>query len=36
MHSTTSSAPFEIMYSFNPPTPLDLIPLHDDGWEEEC
>ena len=27
MHSTTSYSPFEIVYGFNPLTPLDLISL---------
>ena len=27
MHSTTSHSPFEIVYGFNPLTPLDLLPL---------
>ena len=27
MHSTTDYSPFEIVYGFNPLTPLDLIPL---------
>uniref|UniRef100_A0A2N9FMT4 Integrase catalytic domain-containing protein n=1 Tax=Fagus sylvatica TaxID=28930 RepID=A0A2N9FMT4_FAGSY len=27
MHSTTSYSPFEIVYGFNPLTPLDLMPL---------
>ena len=27
MHSTTSYSPFELVYGFNPLTPLDLIPL---------
>ena len=27
IHSTTSFSPFEIVYGFNPLTPLDLIPL---------
>ena len=27
MHSTTSCSPFELVYGFNPLTPLDLIPL---------
>jgi len=27
MHSTTSYSPFEIVYGFNPLTPLDLLPL---------
>ena len=27
MHSSTSFSPFEIVYGFNPLTPLDLIPL---------
>ena len=27
MHSTTEFSPFEIMYGFNPLTPMDLIPL---------
>jgi len=27
MHTSTSSSPFEIIYGFNPLTPLDLIPL---------
>src|SRR5215813_9200659 len=27
MHSTTSFSPFELVYGFNPLTPLDLIPL---------
>jgi len=27
MHSTTNCSPFEIVYGFNPLTPLNLIPL---------
>jgi hypothetical protein len=27
VHSTTNYSPFEIIYGFNPLTPLDLIPL---------
>ena len=27
VHSTTSFSPFEIVYGFNPRTPLDLLPL---------
>ena len=27
MHSSTGYSPFEIVYGFNPLTPLDLIPL---------
>ena len=27
VHSTTDHSPFEIVYGFNPLTPLDLIPL---------
>jgi len=27
VHSTTSYSPFEIVYGFNPLTPLDLLPL---------
>jgi hypothetical protein len=27
MHTSTSSSPFEIVYGFNPLTPLNLIPL---------
>ena len=27
MHSTTKMCPFEVVYGFNPLTPLDLIPL---------
>ena len=27
MHSTTDYSPLEIVYGFNPLTPLDLIPL---------
>jgi hypothetical protein len=27
VHSTTNYSPFEIVYDFNPLTPLDLIPL---------
>ena len=27
MHTTTSYSPFEIVYGFNPLTPLDLMPL---------
>uniref|UniRef100_A0A2N9FIN0 Reverse transcriptase n=1 Tax=Fagus sylvatica TaxID=28930 RepID=A0A2N9FIN0_FAGSY len=30
-HSTTSYSPFEIVYGFNPLTPLDLMPLPIDG-----
>ena len=29
MHSTTKLSPFEIVYGFNPLTPLDLLPLPD-------
>uniref|UniRef100_A0A2N9HQM2 Integrase catalytic domain-containing protein n=1 Tax=Fagus sylvatica TaxID=28930 RepID=A0A2N9HQM2_FAGSY len=31
MHTTTSYSPFEIVYGFNPFTPLDLMPLPVDG-----
>lgn len=31
MHTTTSYSPFEIVYGFNPLTPLDLMPLPVDG-----
>jgi hypothetical protein len=31
MHSTTSYSPFEIVYGFNPLTPLDLMSLLVDG-----
>ena len=31
MHTTTSYSPFEIVYGFNPLTPLDLMSLHVDG-----
>ena len=31
MHTTTSYSPFEIVYGFNPLTPLDLMPFSDDG-----
>jgi translation initiation factor IF-1 len=31
MHTTTSYSPFEIVYGFNPLTPLDLMPLLVDG-----
>ena len=31
MHTTTSYSPFEIVYGFNPLTPLDLMPLPIDG-----
>ena len=27
MHTTTSYSPFEVVYGFNPATPLDLMPL---------
>ena len=27
IHSTTKFSLFEIVYDFNPPTPLDLLPL---------
>jgi hypothetical protein len=27
VHSTIDFSPFEIVYSFNPLTPLDLLPL---------
>jgi hypothetical protein len=27
VHSTTDFSPFEIVYGFNPLTPLDLLPL---------
>ena len=27
VHSTTEFSPFEIVYGFNPLTPIDLIPL---------
>jgi hypothetical protein len=27
VHSTTGFSPFEIVYGFNPVTPMDLIPL---------
>ena len=27
MHSTTEFLPFDIVYGFNPLTPMDLIPL---------
>ena len=27
MHSSTDYSPFEIVYGFNPLTPLDLVPL---------
>ena len=27
VHSTTHTSPFEIIYGFNPLTPIDLIPL---------
>jgi hypothetical protein len=27
VHSTTVFSPFEIVYGFNPPTPINLIPL---------
>ena len=27
VHSTTNFLPFEIVYGFNPLTPLDLLPL---------
>ncbi|XP_035551062.1 uncharacterized protein LOC118349658, partial [Juglans regia] len=34
MHTTTSYSPFEIVYGFNPLTPLDLMPLpvDDKNW----
>ena len=28
VHSTTTFSPFEIVYGFNPLTPMDLLPLH--------
>ena len=31
MHTATSYSPFEIVYDFNPLTPLDLMPLPVDG-----
>lgn len=31
MHTTTSDSPFEIVYGFNPLTPLDLMTLPVDG-----
>ena len=31
MHTTTSYSLFEIVYGFNPLTPLDLMPFSDDG-----
>jgi len=41
INSTTSHTPFELMYRFNPLTPLDLLPipileevLHKDGFEK--
>ena len=30
VHSSTSFSPFEIVYSFNPLTPLDLLPIATD------
>jgi len=27
IHSSTGSSPFEVVYGFNPLTPLDLVPL---------
>jgi len=27
MHSTTNFSPFNVVYGFNPLTPIDLIPL---------
>lgn len=27
VHSTTNCSPFEIVYGFNPLTPLDLLPM---------
>ena len=27
VHSTTKCTPFEIVYSFNPLTPIDLLPI---------
>jgi len=30
IHSTTQFSPFEIVYGFNPPTPLDLLSLPKD------
>ena len=27
VHSTTQHSPFEVVYGFNPLTPLDLLPL---------
>ncbi|RDX85182.1 hypothetical protein CR513_33678, partial [Mucuna pruriens] len=32
--STTSHSPFELVYGFNPLTPLDLLPLPDDAYIE--
>jgi len=29
VHSTTQMSPFEVVYGFNPLTPLDLLPLPD-------
>ena len=27
IHSTTKQSPFEVVYGFNPTTPLDLVPI---------
>jgi len=27
VHKTTNASPFEVVYGFNPVTPLDLLPL---------
>nr|KYP32539.1 hypothetical protein KK1_046763 [Cajanus cajan] len=32
VHKTTKISPFEIVYGFNPLTPLDLIPLPDSSY----
>nr|KYP51768.1 hypothetical protein KK1_026429 [Cajanus cajan] len=29
VHKTTNISPFEVVYGFNPLTPMDLIPLPD-------
>ena len=38
MHTTTFFSPFEVVYGFNPITPLDLMPLpinERDSWMEK-
>nr|KYP59270.1 Transposon Ty3-I Gag-Pol polyprotein [Cajanus cajan] len=32
VHKTTKISPFEVVYGFNPLTPLDLVPLHDSSY----